>query len=323
MRCDIDVFEGLFSIRWAFKNAGRIGFFHFHWPSFFYAYRSNRRKTLKQFYRFLLFLIAIKLKGSHVLWTAHNLYPHDRGGMIFLDVWTRHIMVRLSSKIFVHGASARRKFVEEFPAAKRKVVEIDHGNWINFYPNEIDQNRARNQLGVQTAPFIFLFIGLCKEYKNLIQLVESFKALRDDSILLIAGKFQSRRFYQKLRNAANTDLRIRIYNGFIQNRDLQIYLNACDFVVLPYVETLTSGAAMLALSFGRPVISLRQGNLIDIVSPSCGILYDSGAPDALKTAMMEARKRKFSRNAIINHAALFSWDKTANIFQHTMKQLQK
>jgi glycosyltransferase involved in cell wall biosynthesis len=319
---NIRIIEGSFSIKWAFKEAGHIRYFHFHWPSFFYAHRNDSRKTVNYFFRFLLFLAAIKLKGAHIFWTAHNLYPHDKGGLDFLDVFVRHLMVRLSTKIFVHGPSAHKRLISEFRAAKNRTVEIDHGNWINYYPNQIDRTQARRQLAVGPDAFIYLFIGICKEYKNLIHLVKTFQGISGDTVLLIAGKFQSTRFFRQVTNAARKDSRIRINSGFIENRNLQHYLNACDMVVLPYAESLTSGAAMLALSFGKPVIAPRQGNLIEMVPPSCGHLYDPNDSDGLKKAMAGSSGKNLNREDILNHARTFSWNTSARIFSNVLNALQ-
>jgi glycosyltransferase involved in cell wall biosynthesis len=319
---NIRIIEGSFSIKWAFKEAGHIRYFHFHWPSFFYAHRNDSRKTVNYFFRFLLFLAAIKLKGAHIFWTAHNLYPHDKGGLEFLDVFIRRLMVRLSTKILVHGPSAHKRLVAEFPTAKDKTLEIDHGNWINYYPNQIDRAQARKQLAVRSDAFIFLFIGICKEYKNIIHLVKTFQGIKGDSMLLIAGKFQSTRFFQQVRDAAKKDTCIRIDNGFIEDRNLQVYLNACDVVVLPYAESLTSGAAMLAISFGKPVIAPRQGSLIEMVPPSCGLLYDPNDPDGLKKAMDATCTKKPNREDILDHARTFSWNTSARIFSRMLNALQ-
>lgn len=318
---NIRAIKGSFSIEWAFKEAGHIRYFHFHWPSFFYAHRNDSRKTLKYFSRFLLFLAAIKLRGAHILWTAHNLYPHDKGGLEFLDIFIRRLMVRLSTKIFVHGPAAHKRLILEFPAAKNKTVEIEHGNWINFYPNQIDLTQARKQLTVRPDVFIYLFIGICKEYKNLIHLVETFQGIKGDSMLLIAGKFQSVRFFRQVADAAKKDNRIRINNGFIEDQNLQIYLNACDMVVLPYAESLTSGAAMLAISFGKPVIAPRQGSLIEMVPPSCGFLYDPNDPDGLKNAIAGSCGKKPNREDILDHARTFSWNTSARIFSNVLNAL--
>ena len=42
---------------------------------------------------------------------------------------------------------------------------------------------------------------------------------------------------------------------FVPDGEVQHYLLAADAVVLPFKEILTSGSAMLALSFGRPVVA--------------------------------------------------------------------
>ena len=50
---------------------------------------------------------------------------------------------------------------------------------------------------------------------------------------------------------------------------------ACDAMCIPYREILTSGTAMLAMSHGRPVLSLIAA-IHDAISPECGILIEPG-----------------------------------------------
>jgi glycosyltransferase involved in cell wall biosynthesis len=100
----------------------------------------------------------------------------------------------------------------------------------------------------------------------------------------------------------------------VPSENLQLYLNACDVVVLPYREDLTSGAAMLALSFGRPVVAPRMGTLEELLTDDCGVLYDPRSDAALVDAMRAARMRHFSAQAIVSRAQQFSWDRSAQAF---------
>jgi glycosyltransferase involved in cell wall biosynthesis len=79
---------------------------------------------------------------------------------------------------------------------------------------------------------------------------------------------------------------------------------------------------MLALSFGKPVIAPRQGNLIEMVPPSCGHLYDPNDSDGLKKAMAGSSGKNLNREDILNHARTFSWNTSARIFSNVLNALQ-
>ena len=46
---------------------------------------------------------------------------------------------------------------------------------------------------------------------------------------------------------------------YIPDAELQVWLRAADVVVLPFRDILTSGSAILALSFGRAVVAPALG----------------------------------------------------------------
>ena len=63
---------------------------------------------------------------------------------------------------------------------------------------------------------------------------------------------------------------------FIHGEDLQIYFGAADVCVLPYRQVTTSGAALLAFSFGKPIIAPALGPFPSLVDQARGILYQPG-----------------------------------------------
>jgi beta-1,4-mannosyltransferase len=314
-RDGIDIVEGDFSIRWLCRHLGTIDGFHFHWPSFAYAYRSNWRKTAANLARFLLFLGIIRTRGRRIFWTAHNLYPHDRGayGYVLIDRIVRRLIVRLSSAVFVHGATGASAVVREFPAAAAKIARIDHGHWVGYYKNDVARAEARARSGIAPTAFVFLFIGICKEYKNLPQLIAAFQRVGGEACLIIAGRFQDAGYRAEVaRLAVAAGPAVRLVPRFIEDDELQVFLNASDTVVLPYTEILTSGAAMLALSFGKPVVAPKRGYLQDVIDDRCGVLYEPEAVDGLVTAMREVRARAFDRQAILEHALSYAWKPIAD-----------
>ena len=91
-------------------------------------------------------------------------------------------------------------------------------------------------------------------------------------------------------------LRVKSYDDAIPADDMQIYLNASDVVVLPFLDTLTSGSAILALGFGRPVIAPAVGCLPELLrGHGCGIVYEPHGEHGLLHALQLARSLDLRR----------------------------
>ncbi len=310
----IPVVEGDFSGRWIWSSVRRGDFAHLHWPS--HAYESNRGRLslLRNFVRWVSLIVLFRLKGARIVWTAHNLLPHTRSNPPALDVLGRHLLITLADVVFVHGASAASELVARFPAARDKLVLIPLGNWIGYYPVTHARDAARSELGIPQSSFAFLFFGLCAPYKNLDGLVSAFRELGGDAVLVIAGRFQDPSYQQEVLKLARGDQRIRIYPGFIPDAEVSTYLVAADAVVVPYREILTSGTAMLALSFGRPVLSVSRGFLKDVVTPDVGWLFSSSDPDGLRRGLEEMPLRRYDEQTILEHARHYTYEDAAQRF---------
>ena len=63
--------------------------------------------------------------------------------------------------------------------------------------------------------------------------------------LLIAGRvFGINNYESKLEELTKGNFRIKLFLDFIPDKDIQVFLNACDIFVLPYKDITTSGAAL-------------------------------------------------------------------------------
>lgn len=308
----VRVIEGDFSLRWLNANRRETNFIHLHWPSFLYSDKSQLASLLK-FLRLVVFLALARAFGIRLLWTAHNLYPHEPNSIAAFDRLARKIVVTLSYRVFAHSSTAASIVNQAFPKTERKLVIIPHGHWISFYPNECTRPVARSRHGICGHEFVFLFLGSCRAYKHLEYLVESFQnGPFAGSILWIVGRFQEAKYYTRVVEQIERQPEgIRLENRFIPKEELQYYFTACDVVVLPYLEVLTSGSVMTAMSFGRPVVAPRLGHLQDMINGECGVLYNTSPPGGLRCAMNEIRNRTFDATVIRQHARKFNWEDAA------------
>lgn len=309
----VTIYQGEFSGRWLLKHLRNIDFVHIHWPSFFYN-DSQRHKSLRKFVLFLFFLALVRWRGARLIWTIHNLYPHEPSIIPQLDLLARRLVVGMGSLFFVHGSAAEADVLLEFPSLAGRTVLIQHGHFVGYYPDTLTRSAARAKLGLAENDFVFLFIGLCKPYKNLEFLISQFEQLPGNPVLLIAGKFQDPAYEAAIRAAiSRSSGRIILHSGFVRNEDMQIYLRACNAVVTPYTEILSSGSAILALSFARPVIAPAIGALKDLIVEGCGVLYDPSKTGSLRESMRAAMDAKFDEAYITAEALKLDWRKTANI----------
>jgi glycosyltransferase involved in cell wall biosynthesis len=305
--------RGQYSGRWLLANLSGADFAHFHWPSFYYA-GSTASVVIFRTLKFFALLLVLRMNGVRIVWTAHNLYPHERNSPAWIDCAVRVVLCRLSVLVLAHGKEAARIVAREFGLGSARVIVIEHGNFLDYYPRHGSRAEARHRLGLPDAAFVFLFIGNCRRYKNVHELVDCFQkqASAGDARLLIAGKCPDGSYRSEIDELIRRDPRfISFEPHFIPDQDLQYYLRAADAVVLPFKDVLTSGSAILALSFGRPVVAPRLGYLADLVTAECGLLYDPGDEHALRDAMVEARQRHFDEARIESHAASLHWDRSA------------
>jgi len=305
---------GQWSVRWLHAHLRRGDMLHLHWPSFYYYEPRSTPRTLKNLLRFCAVLLYAWLKGVRIFWTAHNLYPHDGGRSLWVHRVARRLVIAVSERIFVHGPSAAAILAREFPATRRKQVLIDHGHWIDHYPPHHGREPARASLGLRPETFVYGFVGTCKPYKGLEELIAAFAQQSGDCTLLIAGHFQSESYAAEIRHclAALPAHRVVLVPRFLADDEMQRHVVAIDALVLPFREVLTSGSLILGLSFGTPVVTPRIGAVVDVMNEHTGVLYDAHEPQSLARAMQQVRTARFDAAKIIEHARTLSWSNPAN-----------
>ena len=266
---------------------------HLHWEHF-YCYCSN---DVKNFFtrRFrslwlaldnLMQIRKLKQEGCKVVWTIHNSLSHDAKVPIseYLFRWG---LSRLSDDIIVMSRYSQQEVSSDYMRRERIHI-IPHGNFMDSCPNTMSREEARAILGIPDHRQVLLNFGLMRRYKGIDNLLHAFSRIEDPDVsLVLAGKCSDPTLKELILQAAQADDRIIPHVEFIPDKNIQIYMNAWDWVVAPVKKILNSGSVLLALSFGRPVIAPRQGGLPEIIEDGkSGFLYDK--PNQLKEQLSKA-----------------------------------
>lgn len=240
--------------------------FHLHWIQSCYNFAPNKvAQSLRFSLRNLHHLFLLKYRGYQLVWTVHNTYSHH-SRFPLLERSFRWILSHLCSDIIVMSEHSWREFTQMYRRTHRVHI-VPHGNYIGAYPNQIDRTKARQLLGIAPHKTVLLHFGKIKPYKGIKQLIAAFKQIKEpEAMLIIAGLCRDREFLTEIKQAIEADPRIDVRPYFIKDEDVQVYMNACDWVTLPYQKVLNSGSALLALSFARPVIVPQQGSLTELIA---------------------------------------------------------
>lgn len=289
--------------------------FHLHWLRILFAGPDIEEKIAT----FTTHLRHFCDKGGTLIWTIHNLAEHDRQEG-HLEAQARREIASLATAIFVHGDAARAAVEALLPEAKGKCEVIAHGNYIGVYPDTISPANARATLKISAHDTVFANVGLVRKYKGLNHLCDALQNI-ETAKLIVAGVVPEDD-KDDIKTIFAQHPQARLYDAWVQDEDLQLYHNAADFIVLPYITTLTSGAAILALSFAVPIIAPKLGPFPELVEDGkTGFCYDPSSKDSLndtfqKAANMTAREKAEMRVAAYEAACRFTWSSgRAKLFQ--------
>jgi beta-1,4-mannosyltransferase len=210
---------------------------HVHWPEL--LIRDSRRPWMRVVKRRLLDLLLLRLWLWRIplIWTVHNLEPHET-----ITAAERRSLSRFSRRvdlvIRLHATSP--------VTAGQETVTIPHGHYRLPF---VEHPKA------EAEPGRVLYFGLIRPYKGVDTLITAFESVaRDDVQLRIVGHPHPGQA-EVVQRACVRDPRISCRLAFVDDRELVDEISRSQLVVLPYRGGMhSSGALIAALSLGRPVL---------------------------------------------------------------------
>ena len=275
---------------------------------------------------FLSALDAFRGSGGRLVWTVHNVLPHETK-FPALDLELRKGVVERADVVHVlsSGTVAAAAPLYEIPAAK--VLHVPHPAYLGVYPDNSDAF-ARRHYGIGADDVVFGVVGNLRPYKGLDDLLAAFESLAaapPDARrrrLLIAGMPVADPSIEAVLARARAHPDVIVDARRIPAEELSIPLRASDVVVLPYRSSLNSGAMLLALSFGRPVIAATSPHVNETVGPDASITFDPDDQGALLAALRDADRllTPAARAAALATAQRFDPDAISRRFAGALRE---
>jgi beta-1,4-mannosyltransferase len=229
-----------------------VNVLHLHWVEGLYEARTRLGALVRTTF-FLMLLIVLRARGIRIVYTLHNLLPHDTNRPRF-HLAVRKLIVRLSHVTVVHSRPALN-VASSILGSKGKFQVIAHGHYDGLYPSGASRTQARCLLKLPNDTKIALFFGSLFRYKCVGALVNAANELaRRNIVLVIAGDMSKLEHSDReaLRRISHSN--VILHEGFVPDSQVQYFMKSADCLVLPYIESFTSGMALLGLSFRLPLV---------------------------------------------------------------------
>lgn len=302
--------------RWARAAVGRVDAVHLHWLEFLFYSSGSRLRRLVSMYaqglRVIGALWMLKASGVRVVWTVHSPSPNESSHPR-LHRLLRSAVLRSADAVVVHSRYSGDQVKESLRVTAPVCVAL-HGGYVGVYPPAAEsRTQTRERLGLPEDAFVYLIFGHVREYKRVPEAIRAFRTLPDpEARLLVVGEAGPPR--EATEAAASGDARVLLDLRSLPEEEVAEVFQAADVVVLNYGEVFSSGALLLALAFGLPVVAPAAGSAIELAPPPATIPFVEGElAAALATAREDPEeRRRAARAAAIDN----SWDESARVLEH-------
>jgi glycosyltransferase involved in cell wall biosynthesis len=277
------------------QSDGVLVALHVHWLARVLRGAESEAEGQERVASFLATMDAFRAAGGRIVWTVHNVLPHDTAYPA-LDLELRRGVVARADVVHVLSAGtvaavAAAPAGYEIPEAK--VLHVPHPAYLGAYPDPVSASDARRHHDLAVDDLVFGFVGNLRPYKGLDDLLVAFEALVADPPdarrrrLLITGAPARDGSMDALIERAQAHPDVVVDARRIPADELSVPLRASDVMVLPYRDSLNSGALLLALSFGTPVIAAASPHVSETVGPDASITFDPDDRAALGRALRD------------------------------------
>ena len=264
---------------------------HLHWTAGVLREAADPTDARRRSSAFLERIGALKERGVGIVWTVHNVLPH-RCAHPDVEAELRKGLASLADAIHVMAEDTLEATAPHYELPVNRLVEVPHPSYVGAYPGHIDRNMARMELGFDQSELVAGVVGSIQPYKGTGEFERALRVMASEEPRLrgivagIPGRDPaSVALLGELRRSPHIELIARK----VSDLELSVVVSSLDVMVLPYRASLNSGAAMLALTFGVPIVAPLTGHFRQLVERGFGHGYDPASTEGLPTALCELR----------------------------------
>lgn len=260
--------------------------------------------------------IAIVLDFAYKYFPAYDIREYFQ--KIFLS-WYHGFSLRRVDKIVAVSQATKKDIMRFFKIPEKKIKVV----YLGF-----ERKSQLPEQKIKTPEKFFLFVGVIKERKNILNVVKAFKEFKEnhpDYKLVIVGKGQGK-YFQKIKEFVRNKGLYEdvIFFGYLNNKQLAYLYRRAQALVFPSIVEGFGLPVLEAMDCGLPVITSNISSLPELAN-GAALLVDPYNVEEIKAAIQKLIEDKDLRNKLITkgfeQAKKFSWDKCANELIRTIQSL--
>ena len=312
---------------WLERHQGDCDGLHFHWPEWvvernttwarrIYTARGGWRlrgplrfvSKLQKLHQLRRFLRQAKSRGKRIIWTCHNLQPHEDRGWVVAEAI--RAVAAAADLIITHDATALLDCRQMYRPEGR-LVTMPIGNYAGVYPPPRPAAEFRAAIGLSRGGPLVSCVGQIRPYKGLEQACQAVARLGPAVSFVVAGDPPSPGYLRQIRGEIERLSNAVLIDRALGDQEFADLVGASDAILLPYRSVTGSSAALAALSLGSGVIASDLPFFKSLLAdhPLAGRTFRRGDASDLALAITAylAVPEELRREAARNLAAEFAW----------------
>lgn len=252
----------LYMIYWLYILFSRPAIIHFQW---LVVYQSIRLEK---------YLIIFARRKHRIVYTVHNIYPHNRPELVERYL----ILYSVCDVLLVHTESTRQELLRLAPELESKVHIQNHGS-ILIEPN------LDNVIRKIEGKLNLLMFGSISEYKNQEEFLMAAKVFKDrnDISFTLIGKPANSTYFNTLKEKGLLSLpNVKYHLDWVEDNLLKEHIMDSHVIVLPYLNISQSGVLVTALSSSRMCLASSLESFRETLKNDQKQLYNNNEKSGLE-----------------------------------------
>jgi hypothetical protein len=232
----------------------QVDLFHLHWPEWL-AFDDEAAHVA--------IIEDLARRDIPVLWTAHNLTPHEKRPGAFDPIYRRWLDA--AAVVVHHSRVGRERFLDRYgPGDGTRHVVIPHGHFGDLWvPHRLPRHRAEIRLGLPPARLRIGLVGAPRQEKHVAAFLEGVARCQRDDVQVVCWSLRGD-------EEVPDDDRIAVAEPYAM-AEPAVYaarLSACDALALPFDpdgEMLATGTVFDAVGLGLPALCSSWDFLTEVL----------------------------------------------------------
>ncbi len=261
-------------------------------------------------------------RGAKVSAFFHDANPHFKQSNFYNLLWK--IIYTKTDVVFHLGQYSVNLLYKKYPESQLvKNVVIKHPLFESI-PNFISREEARSKFGFNDNDFVLSFLGTFRSHKEIMLMYKIFKKLKiNNKRLLIGGgdvyDYTNRltMLISRIKKWYYTGKKLTTSFGkYVDDCEVQYYYKAADIILIPRIQNLNSGVALMAMTFNIPFIAPAIGNITELAIETGNFVFP---PNDINVATNIIEKFANNRKTKMNISVDYSGSSVAKQIYETFE----